>query len=586
MASLPKIQLARLLIVCISALNSFIHGEDAGTIAFNFPPQTNMTATGDASISDFEIRLTRNQLNSGLTSSLGWAIYNESIPLWDNFSGAVAIFSTHFQFLITKEDDERASGDGLTFFLAPTGLNIANSSPREYLGLFKNTTDGNSSNQIVAVEFDTFKNNDFDPSDNHVGIDVNSIKSKKTISLDGLFGNGTLSNGLKWDAWVDYDGTVNRLQVFLLFNPNSTAASKPGKPILWYDIDLRQYLPQNVKVGFTASIGSGYAAELHRLFIWNFLCQYSSKISTLTPMGLIPAPGPAPDVNVTGQGQIPKTNSIAKIILISALPFFVAICAFLFFGIRWYIRTRKSSGEESDEDLNILLREVAQSAQEFPYAELCAATNSFSNNKKIGVGGFGSVYRGTLPSTNEAVAVERVSPFSKQGKRGEYITEISINSKLTHHNLVKFLGWSHRNGDLLLVYELLPHGSLDKYIFENPEAPLDWDRRYSIACDVASALVYLHEDLHESILHRDIKASNVILDSNFKAKLGDFGLARIVERGKGGHTTTAAGTIGYIAPECVTTGKATRLFVTDHALSGQNVTFRVYLCRSTLPFLF
>ncbi|XP_057843257.2 lectin 9-like [Cryptomeria japonica] len=88
-----------------------------------------MTATGDASISDFEIRLTRNQLNSGLTWSLGWAIYNESIPLWDNFSGAVAIFSTHFPFLITKEDDERASGDGLTFFLAPTRLNIVNSSP-------------------------------------------------------------------------------------------------------------------------------------------------------------------------------------------------------------------------------------------------------------------------------------------------------------------------------------------------------------------------------------------------------------------------------------------------------------------------
>jgi serine/threonine protein kinase len=123
---------------------------------------------------------------------------------------------------------------------------------------------------------------------------------------------------------------------------------------------------------------------------------------------------------------------------------------------------------------------------------------------------------------------------------------------------VKFLAWSHRNGDLLLVYELLPNGSLDKYIHEKSEAPLDWDRRYNIACDVASALVYLHEDRHESVLHRDIKASNVMLDSNFKAKLGDFGLARMVEREKDGRTTTAVGTIGYIAPESVTTGKATR----------------------------
>ncbi|XP_059077049.1 L-type lectin-domain containing receptor kinase IX.2-like [Cryptomeria japonica] len=120
------------------------------------------------------------------------------------------------------------------------------------------------------------------------------------------------------------------------------------------------------------------------------------------------------------------------------------------------------------------------------------ATENFSKERKIGVGGFGSMYRGTFPGTNKAVAIKKISPTSKQGKR-VYISEISINSKLTHHNLVKFLGWPHREGDLLLVYELLPNGSLDKYIYEKPEAPLDWDRRYSIACDIASALhPYIH----------------------------------------------------------------------------------------------
>ncbi|XP_057868323.1 L-type lectin-domain containing receptor kinase IX.1 [Cryptomeria japonica] len=122
----------------------------------------------------------------------------------------------------------------------------------------------------------------------------------------------------------------------------------------------------------------------------------------------------------------------------------------------------------------------------------------------------------------------------------------------------RFLGWCHRKDDLLLVYELLSNGSLDKYLFGETEDALNWDRRYSIACGIASALVYLHEDRHESVVHRDIKASNVMLDSNFKAKLGDFGLARVMEREKGGHTTAPAGTIGYIAPEAVTTGKATR----------------------------
>ncbi|XP_057843255.1 L-type lectin-domain containing receptor kinase IX.1-like [Cryptomeria japonica] len=497
------------------ASNSFIHGTDAEAIAFNFPPQINMTAIGDASISHNEIRFTKTQLNSSLNSSLGWAIYNDLIPLWDGFSEAEANFSTHFQFVISKPSDKRATGAGLAFFLANSGMNIENPSPGEYLGLFKNTTDGNTSNQIVAVEFVTSKETDIDSSDEiDVGIDVNRIKSKKNVSLYGLSGNIG-----KWDAWVGYDGTVNRLQVFLLFNPNGTDASKPANPFHWDDIDLRQHLPENVIVGFSASTGSGYAIELHTVRVSNFSCQYSWEIQT-------DAIAPAPETRTPGQGHTRKENSSAKIIL-------------------------------SDEEFNKSLREAAQSALEFSYAELCVATNNFSDDKKIGLGGFGFVYRGTLLSTNEAVAIKRVSPSSKQGKR-EYLTEICINSKLNHHNLVKFLGWSHRKGDLLLVYELLPNGSLDKHIFENPETPLDWDRRYSIACDVGSSLVYLHEDRHESVVHRDIKASNVMLDSNFKAKLGDFGLARMVEREKVGHTTTPAGTIGYMAPEFVTTGKATR----------------------------
>ncbi|XP_057843259.2 L-type lectin-domain containing receptor kinase IX.1-like [Cryptomeria japonica] len=514
MASLHRIQMGRVFIVCISASNSFIHGADAGAIAFNFPPHINMTARGDASISHNEIRLTKTQLNSSLTSSLGWAIYNDIIPAWDGFSAAVANFSTYFQFVISKGSDKRATGDVLAFFLANSGMNIKNPSPGEYLGLFKNSTDGNTLNQIVAVEFVTSKKSDIDSSyEIDVGIEVNRIKSKKNVSFYGLSGNR-----VKWDAWVDYDGTASLLQVFLSFNPNGTDASKPESPISSNDIDLRQHLPQNVIVGFSASTGNGHAVELHTVRVWNFSCQYSWEIAT----------APAPETRSPGPANT------------------------------WYIRTREigSKGEVSDEEFNKSLREAAQSALEFSYTELCASTNNFSDDRKIGVGGFGFVYRGTLVSTNEAVAIKRVSPSSKQGKR-EYLTEICINSKLNHHNLVKFLGWSHRKGDLLLVYELLPNGSVDKHIFENPETPLDWDRRYSIAC-VGSALVYLHEDRHESVVHRDIKASNVMLDSNFKAKLGDFGLARMVEREKVGHTTTPAATIGYIAPEFVTTGKATR----------------------------
>ncbi|XP_057868318.2 L-type lectin-domain containing receptor kinase IX.1-like [Cryptomeria japonica] len=257
----------------------------------------------------------------------------------------------------------------------------------------------------------------------------------------------------------------------------------------------------------------------------------------------------------SAQSLIPFSSTI---ILISVLASSFAIFGFVIFILtRWVINNCRGDGKKSDEELNESLRLAVLPATPFAYDDLSAATHNFSEDEKIGEGGFGSVYRGTLPGTNEAVAVKRISPTARQGKK-EYISEVIINSQLTHHNLVRFLGWCHRNDDFLLVYELLPNGSLDKYLFGEAEAVLNWDRRYSIACDVASALVYLHEDRHNSVLHRDIKASNVMLDSKFKAKLGDFGIARVVERERGGHTTVLAGTIGYIAPEAVMTGKATR----------------------------
>ncbi|XP_057843251.2 L-type lectin-domain containing receptor kinase IX.1-like [Cryptomeria japonica] len=523
MANLHRIEFTRLFVVCISASSSFIHGVDAEAINFHFPPRANINIDQDAFFGKDRIELTANHLNGRIKRGHGWATYNKLIPVWDNSSKALANlsilhalanFSTHFQFAISKVNNSKLTGDGLTFFLAPSGLQSSDNSSGEWLGLYEAATDGNSSNQIVAVEFDTYKNLPYDPDDNHVGIDVNSRKSKKTVSVNGLYNNTSFKNGKKWEAWVDYDGIEKKLKVFLSFNPDRRDASKPRTPFLWYDIDLRQFLPQNVQ-----------------------------EISI-------------PGVNASGRSPKNKRKSFEKIICTSGVACFLVICCF--------IRARKSKrrdvgkdGGESDEEFNNALRETARSAREFPYAELSAATDNFNDDQKIGVGGFGCVYRGTLAGTNEAVAIKRISPSSKQGKR-EYETEVSINSKLTHHNLVKFLGWCHRKGDLLLVYELLPNGSLDKYIFENPETPLEWGRRYSTACDIASGLVYLHEDRQESVVHRDIKAINVMLDSKFKAKLGDFGLARMVERGKGGHTTTAAGTIGYIAPEFVATGKATR----------------------------
>ncbi|KAJ1692614.1 hypothetical protein LUZ63_009312 [Rhynchospora breviuscula] len=192
--------------------------------------------------------------------------------------------------------------------------------------------------------------------------------------------------------------------------------------------------------------------------------------------------------------------------------------------------------------------EKGRGPRSFPYSDLADATINFSENNKLGEGGFGSVYRGVLKDENINVAVKRVSKESKQGKK-EYISEVKIISQLRHRNLVQLIGWCHDHGEFLLVYELMHNGSLDKHLY-NKENPLAWTIRYNIALGLGSALLYLHEEWQQCVVHRDVKPSNIMLDSSFNAKLGDFGLARLTDHDEELETTIVAGTKGYLAPEC------------------------------------
>ncbi|KAK8612339.1 hypothetical protein V6N13_092455 [Hibiscus sabdariffa] len=194
--------------------------------------------------------------------------------------------------------------------------------------------------------------------------------------------------------------------------------------------------------------------------------------------------------------------------------------------------------------------------RKFSLNELARATSNFNNENKLGEGGFGSVYRGFLRDLDTYIAVKRVSKASKQGIK-EYASEVKIISRLRHKNLVKLIGWCHDRGELLLVYEFMPNGSLDTHLFKG-KSLLTWETRYKIVQDLASALLYLHEEGDYCVLHRDIKTNNIMLDSSFNAKLGDFGLARLVDHSKGLKNTLLAGTVGYIAPECLSSGKASK----------------------------
>ncbi|KAM0904132.1 hypothetical protein ACQ4PT_018240 [Festuca glaucescens] len=196
----------------------------------------------------------------------------------------------------------------------------------------------------------------------------------------------------------------------------------------------------------------------------------------------------------------------------------------------------------------------------FTYNELAAATDAFSSRNKLGEGGFGCVYRGFLKDTNLHIAVKKVSKSSRQGWK-EFVAEVRIISRLRHRNLVQLLGWfnggdeSGDEGDLLLVYELMPNGSLDTHLYKQNHL-LPWTVRYEVVLGLGSALMYLHQDTEQCVVHRDIKPSNIMLDVSFNAKLGDFGLARFVCEGRGSLTTDAAGTFGYMDPKCVFSGRA------------------------------
>ncbi|GLU09102.1 hypothetical protein SLE2022_259780 [Rubroshorea leprosula] len=205
-----------------------------------------------------------------------------------------------------------------------------------------------------------------------------------------------------------------------------------------------------------------------------------------------------------------------------------------------------TSNEGQNEDMELSL---------FELAELSKATNDFSSHNKLGEGGFGSVYKGTLLDGKE-IAVKRLSKSSEQGLV-EFKNEVALIAKLQHRNLVKLLGCCIQREEKMLVYEYMPNKSLDFFIFDHTRRNLlDWPRRFYIICGIARGLLYLHQDSRLRIIHRDLKASNVLLDGEMNPKISDFGLARTFggEQSEG-NTKRVVGTYGYMAPEYAIDGQ-------------------------------
>ncbi|KDP20943.1 hypothetical protein JCGZ_21414 [Jatropha curcas] len=191
------------------------------------------------------------------------------------------------------------------------------------------------------------------------------------------------------------------------------------------------------------------------------------------------------------------------------------------------------------------------------YDELRSATDNFHSTNKIGRGGFGTVYKGTLRSGRQ-VAVKTLAAQSKQGVR-EFLNEIDTISKVRHPNLVELIGCCVQGTNRILVYEYVENNSLDRALLgpRNQCIKLDWRKRSAICLGIARGLAFLHEELVPHIVHRDIKASNVLLDKDFNPKIGDFGLAKLFPDNITHISTRIAGTTGYLAPEYAFGGQLT-----------------------------
>ncbi|XP_057547380.1 probable L-type lectin-domain containing receptor kinase S.5 [Amaranthus tricolor] len=457
-----------------------------------------------------------------LTDLSGRILYKNPVRLWKKKQ--VASFNSTFVFNVSPVKNRvGAPGDGLAFILTEE-MEVPHNSMGQWLGIVNVSTNGSSHRSIVAIEFDTKKSFPDDLDNNHVGLNINSINSRNKASLNST--GITIASERNLTAMILYDGVKKTMNISV-FKGHFVLADPPVLSIS--DIDLSKYLVGKVYVGFSASTGA-VSVERNCVLEWYF--------------------------SIDDIGEDPKIPIWGWIIISVSIVF--ALCGVL--G-GWLFFCYKRKPKLDGHDLPII---SGVGPKKFKLKDLKGATGNFSENRELGRGAFGIVYKGTVEG--RLVAVKRIKNTPKGLQN--LVAEVTTIGSLHHKNLVELIGWCYEDRELLLVYEYMHNRSLDTLLYgedgklseakPTQDTTLSWKKRYNVICGVAQALDYLHNECLKRVLHRDIKASNILLDSDFNARLGDFGLARMFKREKTHYSTKEiAGTPGYMAPELFLTGKAT-----------------------------
>jgi len=528
-----NITISVLLLGVVQTLSALVRGAGDDQFIYSSFTSANLTMDGTATVRPPGLL----ELTNGTLQLKGHAFHPTPLRFRESGgAGAVRSFSTSFVFGILSAYPDM-SAHGIIFVVSPT-TDFSTALASQYLGLVNVTSNGDERNRIFAVELDTLQQDEFrDINDNHVGVDINSLISLDSSDAgyyddEGSFKNLSLISHEEMRVWVDYDAASIRINVTLAL----LSLAKPAKPLISAIYNLSSVLTHMAYVGFSSATGSFNSR--HYVLGWSFAMDV-----------------PAPAIDITKLPKLPREGPKARSkVLEIVLPIASAAVVFCLGTAIILLMRRRRKYSELREDW-----EVEFGPHRFPYKDLHRATEGFRNKNLLGVGGFGRVYKGVLPISDLDIAVKKVSHNSSQGMK-EFIAEVASLGRLQHRNLVRLLGYCRRKGELLLVYEYMSNGSLDKYLYDQDKRPtLSWPQRFKIIKDIASGLLYLHEEWEKVVIHRDIKASNVLLDSGMNGRLGDFGLARLYNHGTDPQSTHVVGTIGYLAPELARTSKATPL---------------------------